>query len=181
MLARNPTLAGDTVEDLLVAADVARLSDHPSEALPYLQRILREHPRDERAPMAAFTLGRTLSGLGRTQEAMNMFGRVRTSWPKSRSPKTRCSDKRKRLRSSAISEPRVASPSSMTATTRTDDAAPKCVATRGWSRRGPAIAMRGLAVRTFALVFLVPQRRARKRQSRWRIAPKSSRRDSPRS
>jgi len=83
VLARNPALAGDTVEDLLVAADVARLSDHPSEALPYLQRVVREHPHDERAPMAAFTLGRTLLGLGRTQEAMTMFGRVRASWPHS--------------------------------------------------------------------------------------------------
>jgi transmembrane sensor len=81
VLARNPTLAGDTVEELLVAADVARLSDHPAEALPYLQRIVRDYPRDERAPMAAFTLGRTLSGLGRTQEAMQMFARVRSTWP----------------------------------------------------------------------------------------------------
>ncbi|HEX9294379.1 MAG TPA: FecR domain-containing protein [Polyangiaceae bacterium] len=83
VLAHHPSLAGDTVEELLTAADVARLSDHPAEALPYLQRVIREHPRDERGPMAAFTLGRTLSGLGRTQEAMVMFGRVRTSWPRS--------------------------------------------------------------------------------------------------
>ena len=83
MLARNPALAGDTVQELLVAADVSRLSDHPAEAVPYLQRILREHPRDERAPMAAFTLGRTLSGLGRTREAMTMFGSVHSAWPRS--------------------------------------------------------------------------------------------------
>jgi transmembrane sensor len=83
VLSKNPALAGDTVEELLVAADVARLSNHPSEAVPYLQRIIREHPRDERAPMAAFTLGRTLGGLGRTEEAMNMFGRVQSAWPKS--------------------------------------------------------------------------------------------------
>jgi len=83
VLSRNPALAGDTVEELLVAADVARLSNHPSEAIPYLQRIIREHPRDERAPLAAFTLGRTLGGLGRTEEAMNMFGRVQSAWPKS--------------------------------------------------------------------------------------------------
>jgi transmembrane sensor len=82
-LARNPTVAGDTVDDLLVAADVARLSDHPAEAMPYLQRILREHPRDERAPMAAFTMGRTLSGLGRAREAMAQFARVRAGWPRS--------------------------------------------------------------------------------------------------
>lgn len=83
VLARNPTLAGDTVQELLVAADVSRLSDHPAEAVPYLQRILREHPRDERAPMAAFTLGRTLSGLGQTREAMTTFGRVHSDWPRS--------------------------------------------------------------------------------------------------
>lgn len=83
LLAQHPTLAGDTVKDLLVAADVARLSEHPAAAVPYLQRIVREHPRDERAPMAAFTLGRTLSGLGRTREAMDMFGRVRSAWPSS--------------------------------------------------------------------------------------------------
>jgi transmembrane sensor len=83
VLSRNPALAGDTVEDLLVAADVARLSNHPSEAVPYLQRVIREHPRDERAPLAAFTLGRTLGGLGRTEEAMSMFGRVHSTWPKS--------------------------------------------------------------------------------------------------
>lgn len=83
VLSKNPTLAGDTVKDLLLAADVARLSNHPSEAVPYLQRIVRDHSRDERAPMAAFTLGRTLSGLGRTREAMNMFARVRSAWPKS--------------------------------------------------------------------------------------------------
>ena len=83
LLSRNPGLAGDSVEELLVAADVARLSNHPSEAVPYLQRIVREHSRDERAPLAAFTLGRTLSGLGRTREAMSMFGRVRSAWAKS--------------------------------------------------------------------------------------------------
>jgi hypothetical protein len=33
-LTRNPAVAGDTVDDLLVAADVARLSDHPAEAMP---------------------------------------------------------------------------------------------------------------------------------------------------
>jgi transmembrane sensor len=81
ILARHPGLAGDTVEELLLAADVARLSEHPAEAVPYLQRILRDHPRDERAHQAAFTLGRTLTRLGRTQEALDMFARVRREWP----------------------------------------------------------------------------------------------------
>jgi transmembrane sensor len=83
LLSRHPGLAGDSVEELLVAADVARLSNHPADAVPYLQRIVREHARDARAPLAAFTLGRTLSGLGRTREAMAMFGRVRSGWANS--------------------------------------------------------------------------------------------------
>ncbi|HET9931066.1 MAG TPA: FecR domain-containing protein [Polyangiaceae bacterium] len=83
VLSQNPGLAGDTVQDLLLAADVARLSAHPADAVPYLQSIVRNHAQDARAPMAAFTLGRTLSGLGRTREALNMFGKVRSSWPKS--------------------------------------------------------------------------------------------------
>jgi TolA-binding protein len=83
VLDQNPAVAGDTVKDLLLAADVARLSNHPAAAVPYLQRIIHDHPRDERAPMAAFTLGRTLSGLGRTREAMNMFARVQSAWPHS--------------------------------------------------------------------------------------------------
>jgi transmembrane sensor len=81
LLAHHPSLAGDTVQELLIAADVARLSDHPAEAVPYLERIVRDHRHDERAPQAAFTLGRTLSGLGRAKEAMRMFGRVRGDWP----------------------------------------------------------------------------------------------------
>ena len=79
----RPDTRGRPVQELLVAADVSRLCDHPAEAVPYLQRILRQHPRDERAPMAAFTLGRTLSGLGRTREAMAMFGSVHSAWPHS--------------------------------------------------------------------------------------------------
>jgi len=80
-LSREPALAGETVEELLVAADVARLSDHPAQAVSYLQRIVRDHPRDQRAPLAAFTLGRTLSGLGRQRQAMEMFARVHSAWP----------------------------------------------------------------------------------------------------
>lgn len=83
VLSQNPGVAGDSVQELLLAADVARLSAHPADAVPYLQSIVRNHPQDPRAPMAAFTLGRTLSGLGRAREALNMFGRVRSAWPKS--------------------------------------------------------------------------------------------------
>ena len=48
----------DTVDDLLRLSDVARLSGHPSDALPALERIAREFPSDRRAGIAAFTRGR---------------------------------------------------------------------------------------------------------------------------
>jgi transmembrane sensor len=59
----------DRVEDLLLAADVARLSGHAAAALPYLDRVLRDHPDDARAPVASFTRGRLLAQLGRHHEA----------------------------------------------------------------------------------------------------------------
>ncbi len=46
------------VGDLLLLADVARLSGHPHEAVAPLERILDVYPRDAQAPLAAFALGR---------------------------------------------------------------------------------------------------------------------------
>jgi transmembrane sensor len=64
----------DQPEELLVAADVARLSHHPSEAVAPLERLVRDHARDPRAPLAAFTLGRVLlEDLGRPHEAADAF------------------------------------------------------------------------------------------------------------
>lgn len=66
-----------TPGDLLLLADVARLSRHPSDAVPPLTRLLREHTRDPRAPLAAFTLGRVqLDELGRPREAAESFRRA---------------------------------------------------------------------------------------------------------
>jgi tetratricopeptide (TPR) repeat protein len=47
-----------SVEDLFALADVARLSGHPAEAIDPLSRIVRDHPSDPRAPLAALTRGR---------------------------------------------------------------------------------------------------------------------------
>ncbi|MFO0556678.1 MAG: FecR family protein [Polyangiales bacterium] len=67
----------DTVNDLLLASDVARLSGHPEQATRFLQEILRTHASDPRAAMAAFTLGRVLiDELGRPREAAESFARV---------------------------------------------------------------------------------------------------------
>jgi transmembrane sensor len=72
----------DEPADLLLAADVARLSRHPEDALTPLRRVLDAHAADPRAPLAAFTLGRVLlDDLGRPQEAAVAFERVQTLAP----------------------------------------------------------------------------------------------------
>jgi transmembrane sensor len=70
----------DDTADLLLAADAARLSGHPAEAVPYLERVLRGHSRDPRVGLAAFTLGRVLlDELGRPGEAVDAFALARSS------------------------------------------------------------------------------------------------------
>ncbi len=68
----------DEPAELLLAADVARLSRHPDQALGPLRRVLEAHAKDPRAPLAAFTLGRVLlDDLGRPKEAAAAFERAR--------------------------------------------------------------------------------------------------------
>ncbi len=55
--AREVTAAQDA-ETLLLIADAARLSGHPRQAVEPLERLIRTYPRDRRAGLAAFTLGR---------------------------------------------------------------------------------------------------------------------------
>lgn len=63
----------DSVDDLLLAADAARLSGHQAQALPYLDRVVKNHSGDGRSAMAAFTRGRILLGLGRSASAGASF------------------------------------------------------------------------------------------------------------
>jgi transmembrane sensor len=60
------------VGDLMLAADAARLSGHPNEAVTYLRRVVDEHTSDSRAPLAAFTIGRVLLR-SRPAEAADAF------------------------------------------------------------------------------------------------------------
>jgi transmembrane sensor len=70
VLTGAPGVVDSGAEDLMLAADAARLSGHPAEATPYLERIVRQYRGDVRAPLAAFTLGRILLyQLGRPAEA----------------------------------------------------------------------------------------------------------------
>jgi transmembrane sensor len=82
VLAGAPGVVDSGAEDLMLAADAARLSGHPAEATPYLQQIVRKYRGDERAPLAAFTLGRILLyQLGRPAEAADAFALVRKILP----------------------------------------------------------------------------------------------------
>ncbi len=64
----------DSIERLLELADVARLSGHPVEAVPALERALKLHARSPQAALAAFTLGRVLlDQLGRPGPAADAF------------------------------------------------------------------------------------------------------------
>jgi transmembrane sensor len=65
-------------DDLLLAADVMRLGGAPARAVPLLERVVKSHPGDSRAPLATFTLGRVLlEQLGRPREAAAAFAQAR--------------------------------------------------------------------------------------------------------
>jgi len=66
----------DAAEDLLLAADVARLSGHPAAAIPWLEAVERDHASDPRAVLASFTRGRILTELGRPAEGARALERV---------------------------------------------------------------------------------------------------------
>jgi len=71
-----PTVRDEPAE-LLLAADVARLSHHSGEAVAPLERLLTDHAADPRAPLAAFTLGRVLlEELGQPLQAARAFARA---------------------------------------------------------------------------------------------------------
>jgi transmembrane sensor len=72
-------LVSDDVQELLLAADAARLSGHPAQAVPFLRRVTEQHPRDPRASLAAFTLGGVLlHQLNEPEEAEAAYARARS-------------------------------------------------------------------------------------------------------
>jgi transmembrane sensor len=71
----------DAPEDLMLAADVARLSGHPEQAVQHLRAVSDRFPNDPRAPVAAFTLGGVLlHELEQPRAAADAFHRARTLW-----------------------------------------------------------------------------------------------------
>lgn len=78
MVSEGAGAVHDDPADLLLSADVARLGGHPEKAVSPLSRVMSSHPDDSRAPLAAFTLGRTLlDQLGRPREAAEAFAKAR--------------------------------------------------------------------------------------------------------
>jgi transmembrane sensor len=77
-----PSMVREVPEDLMLAADVARLSGNPARAVPYLKTVSDRFSRDPRAPVAAFTLGRVfLENMGNAASAATAFRRARTLSP----------------------------------------------------------------------------------------------------
>jgi transmembrane sensor len=82
-LSANRDGVRDEAADLMLAADVARLSGHPEQAVQPLRDLCDRHANDRRAPVAAFTLGRVLlDDLGRPVDAAAAFQRARSLWPR---------------------------------------------------------------------------------------------------
>ena len=82
VMSQSPSAVGSSAEDLLLAADAARNSGHPEQAVGFLRRVTGEHGADSRAPLAAFTLGRVLlSQLSRPGEAAEAFALTRRLRP----------------------------------------------------------------------------------------------------
>lgn len=71
-----------SARELMLAADVARLSGHPEEAIAHLQVVMRAHRDKPQGLLAAFTLGRILQReLGKPREAAAAFHTARTLAP----------------------------------------------------------------------------------------------------
>ncbi|MEM9190985.1 MAG: FecR domain-containing protein [Myxococcota bacterium] len=67
----------DRVDELLLAADAARLSGHSARARRYLRRVVEQHASDPRSALAAFTLGRIDARRGAPADAARWFATAR--------------------------------------------------------------------------------------------------------
>jgi transmembrane sensor len=83
VLQRQKHTVRDEPGDLMLEADIARMSGHPSEAIAPLRRLMNHYPKDPRASLAAFTLGRVLlEEVGDPHGAAQAFESARRLQPK---------------------------------------------------------------------------------------------------
>jgi transmembrane sensor len=69
-------------DDLMLAADVARQAGRPERAVPFLERVVKEHPTEVAAQLAGFSLGKVyLDNLDEPALAADSFAAVRAMAP----------------------------------------------------------------------------------------------------
>jgi len=69
-------------DDLMLAADVARQAGRPERAVPFLERVVNEHPKEVPAQLAGFSLGKIyLDNLDEPALAAHSFAAVRAMAP----------------------------------------------------------------------------------------------------
>jgi transmembrane sensor len=82
LLQKVPLRELDNPDDLMLAADVARQAGKPAEAVPFLERVLKDHPKELSAQLAGFSLGKVyLDSLGQPAQAAKTFAMVRSLAP----------------------------------------------------------------------------------------------------
>jgi transmembrane sensor len=75
LIERNPATVRYAAGDLLLAADVMRLTGHSPRAVVLLKKVVKGFPGDSRRTAAAFTLGKVLlEELGNPRAAARAFG-----------------------------------------------------------------------------------------------------------
>jgi hypothetical protein len=82
LLRQVPMRDLDNPDDLMLAADVARQAGRPERAVPFLERVVKEHPNEMSAQLAGFSLGKIyLDGLDDPERAARHFAAVRAMAP----------------------------------------------------------------------------------------------------
>jgi len=80
---QGKAMARANLDDLLLAADVARRAGHAADSVPYLEKALATHAGDARSAVVAFTLGRVrLADLHDPAGAAAAFARARAAAPR---------------------------------------------------------------------------------------------------
>jgi tetratricopeptide (TPR) repeat protein len=82
LLQKVPLRELDDPADLMLAADVVRQAGRPEQAVPFLERVVKAHPRELCAQLAGFSLGKVyLDSLNEPALAARSFARVRDAAP----------------------------------------------------------------------------------------------------
>jgi tetratricopeptide (TPR) repeat protein len=83
LLQKVPMRELDDPDDLLLAADVVRQAGRPEQAVPFLERVVKDHPRELCAQLAGFSLGKVyLDSLNEPALAAASFARVLAAAPR---------------------------------------------------------------------------------------------------